>query len=118
MPKVLTILLTTTPYTFQNTHTALRLIDAALGKGYQVNLFASGDGVHNFTVGQKAKGVPNAQEGFQTLIAKGLHVELCGTCLHFRGIKREALLDGAEPSAMNKLFALVKQSDAFITLGF
>ena len=73
---VLTICLCTTPYAFQNTHTAIRLAEAALEKGHKVTIFASGDGVHSFVKDQKAKGVPNAQEGFEKLIRRGLTVEL------------------------------------------
>lgn len=118
MPKKLTISLFTTPYVFENTYTAMKIAEAALTKGYRVSLFASADGVHNFTLDQKARGIPNAQEGFESLIEKGLHVELCGTCLHFRGIKKDDLLESASPSSMNKLCERIKNSDVFLTLTF
>ncbi len=53
----------------------MRTAEAALKKGYRVNLFASADGVHNFTWDQKAKCTPNAQEEFKSLIAKGWLLE-------------------------------------------
>ena len=117
MPKTLTIFLSTTPYSSENSHTAMRLAQVALAKGYIVNLFASGDGVHNFTLGQKARGAPEAGSGFAGLIEQGLHVELCGTCLTFRGIAPDNLLLGAPPSTMKSLFALMKASDVFVSLG-
>ncbi|MHB1005006.1 MAG: DsrE family protein [Chloroflexota bacterium] len=64
IPRALTIFLATTPYGYQNTQTALRLAEATLDKGRRVVLFASADAVHNFTVGQKPKGIPHAEEGF------------------------------------------------------
>lgn len=73
---VLTIFLSTSPYALQNTHTAMRLAEAALEKGHHVAIFASGDGVYSFVKDQRAKGVPNAQEGFEKLIRQGLTVEL------------------------------------------
>ena len=73
---VLTIFLCTSPYAFQNTHSAMRLAEAALEKGHQVAIFASGDVVYSFVKDQRAKGVPNAQEGFEKLIRRGLTVEL------------------------------------------
>ncbi len=76
MPKQLTIVLTTSPYGFENTATALRLAEAALAKGHQVLLHATGDGVYNFLTHQRAKGVPQAEEGFQRLLDQGLKVEL------------------------------------------
>lgn len=118
MPKTLTISLFTTPYVFENTYTAIKIAEAALKKGYRVNLFASADGVHNFTLDQKARGIPNAQEEFKNLIEKGLNVELCGTCLQFRGIKKGNLLENAKPSSMSKLCDLIKKSDVFLTLTF
>ncbi|MEK6691351.1 MAG: DsrE family protein [Nitrospirota bacterium] len=76
MPKTFTIFLTSSPYTSENTYTAIKLSEAALEKNYRVNLIASGDGVYNFLKGQKAKGIPNAEESFSELIKKGLKVDL------------------------------------------
>ena len=115
--KTLTLFLTTTPFAFENTHTAIQLARAALDKGYAVNVFASADGVYNFTRDQNPKGLPNAGKEFAELIARGLHVELCGTCLNFRGIGADDFLPGSEPSSMKRLFGLMKSSDVFITLG-
>ncbi len=115
--RTLTVFLNTSPYGFENTHTAVRLIRAALAKGYTANLFASADGVYNFTRGHQAKGVPNAEQEFAALMEQGLHVELCGSCLTIRGIGKDETLPGAEPSSMKRLFGLMKTSDVFITLG-
>ena len=116
MTKTLSMILWTAPYGCQNTSTALRLAKAATQKGYSVRLFASGDGVHNFTKDQKASGIPNAEKEFTELMQAGLKVELCGTCLNFRGIKNEDISDGAERSTMKNLFTMVKESDVCITL--
>lgn len=116
MAKTLSMILWTTPYGYQNTSTALRLARAAAQKGYSVRLFASGDGVHNFTKDQKASGIPNAEREFSELMQADLKVELCGTCLNFRGIKNEDIAGGAERSTMKNLFAMVKGSNVCITL--
>jgi sulfur relay (sulfurtransferase) complex TusBCD TusD component (DsrE family) len=76
MAKTFTLFLGTSPYAYENTLSAMRIADSALGKGHTVNLIASGDGVYCFLKGQKAKGIPNAEEGFSALIAKGLRVYL------------------------------------------
>lgn len=76
MPKTFTLFLSTAPYTYENTLTAARTAEAALGKGHVVNLVASGDGVYCFLKGQKAKGILNAEETFSVLISKGLKVYL------------------------------------------
>lgn len=76
MKKTFTILLSTSPYSSQNTLTAIRIAESALAKGHAVNLIASGDGVYCFLKGQKAKGIPNAGEWFSALTEKGLKVYL------------------------------------------
>jgi uncharacterized protein involved in oxidation of intracellular sulfur len=112
--KTLTLFLTTTPYAYENTHTAIELARAALDQGYAVNLFASADGVHNFSRDQKPKGLPDADKEFAELMDRGLHVELCGTCLNVRGIGVNDFVPGAEPSSMKRLFGLMRSSDVFI----
>ncbi len=115
--NTLTLFLTTSPYSSENTHTAIRIAHAALDKGWTVNLFASADGVYNFTRNHRAVGLPCAEKEFAELITRGLRVELCGTCLNFRGIRADQIAAGAEPSSMKRLFGLVKHSDVFVTLG-
>ena len=117
MPKTLTLFLTTPPFGFENTLTALRLAQAALDRGHGVNLFASADAVYAFERDQKAAGLPDPVQGFGALIARGLHVELCGSCLTLRGIGKGAVLGGSEPSSMKRLFGLMRAGDVFVTLG-
>lgn len=113
--KHLGILLFTTPYSSENTDTAIGLARSALEQDHSVTIFAYGDSVHNFTKGQKATGIPNAEKEFKILIDEGLKVELCGTCLNFRGIERESLIKGSEPSSMRNLCKLIDECDSFIT---
>jgi tRNA 2-thiouridine synthesizing protein D len=117
MQKTFTIFLATTPYGYQNTQTAISLAEAALDRGHRVILFASADGVYNFTAGQRPKGVPDAEQGFTQLLAKGLEVELCGSCLSLRGIGKDDVIPGAKPSSLRTLFALLRESDAVVSLG-
>ncbi len=76
MAKTFTMFLSTSPYSSENTLTAVRMAETALSKGHTVNLIASGDGVYCFLKGQKAKGILNAEEKFTDLIGKGLKVYL------------------------------------------
>ena len=113
--KLLGIMLFTTPYSSENTATAIKIARSALNQGHAVTIFAYGDSVHGFTKGQKAAGIPNAETEFQILIDKGLKVELCGTCLNFRGIGNELIIKGAEPSSMRNLCRLIDDCDRFLT---
>ncbi len=115
--KTVTIFLTAAPYSGESASTAMRLAKAAYDAGHHVNLFASADGVYGFTVGHRVKGIPDAEAGFRLLIERGQRVELCGSCLTIRGLGREHLLAGAEPSSMSSLFRLIRESDVVLTLG-
>ncbi len=74
--KTVTLFLSTSPYSYENTLTSVRIAESALNKGHTVNLIASGDGVYCFMQKQKAKGILNAEEEFSRLIQKGLRVYL------------------------------------------
>jgi sulfur relay (sulfurtransferase) complex TusBCD TusD component (DsrE family) len=76
MPRTLTLFLSTSPYSYENTLTSVRIAESALNKGHTVNLIASADGVYCFLTKQKAKGILNAEEEFSRLIQKGLRVHL------------------------------------------
>jgi sulfur relay (sulfurtransferase) complex TusBCD TusD component (DsrE family) len=76
MAKTLTLFLSTSPYSYENTLSTIRIAESALNKGHKVNLIASADGVYCFLKKQKAKGIPNAEEGFSALLQKGLKVDL------------------------------------------
>lgn len=76
MAKTFTLLLSTSPYSYENTLTAVKTAGSALDKGHTVNLIASADGVYCFLRKQKAKGITNAEEEFSRLIQKGLKVYL------------------------------------------
>ncbi len=117
MGKTLTLFLASTPYSGQNADTALRLAEAALARGHTVRLFASADGVHLAQDGQRPAGVPDLPTTFATLIERGLQVELCGSCLRFRGLGRDRLVAGAEPSSLKGLFGAIDASDAVLSLG-
>ena len=117
-PQTLTISLTGTPFGSQAAHTALNLAEAALAKGYRVNLFPSADGVYSASAGQRAAGLPKVGERLPALMEKGLRVDLCGSCLQLRGLRSEATrIDGAQPSSLKNLFAMIAESRAFIALG-
>lgn len=76
MAKTFTLFLSTSPYSYENTLSAIRIAESALNKGHNVNLIASADGIYCFLKKQKAKGIPNAEEGFSSLLQKGLKVDL------------------------------------------
>lgn len=76
MAKTFTLFLTASPYSGEGSTTTVNLAEAALDKGHQVNIIASGDGIYCFLKGQKAKGVVNTEDRFSELLSKGLKVYL------------------------------------------
>lgn len=76
MAQTITLYLSTSPYSGENTLTTVRIAESALRKGHTVNLIASADGVYGFLKKQKAKGITNAEEEFAGLMQKGLRVYL------------------------------------------
>jgi sulfur relay (sulfurtransferase) complex TusBCD TusD component (DsrE family) len=72
MDRELVLFLSTTPYSFENTHTIFRLADAALKKGQKVRLIASGDGVFSIVKGQ----LPRSLAVMEELVGRGLKVDI------------------------------------------
>lgn len=72
MQKELVFFFSTTPYSFENTLTFIRIADAALKKGHKVRLVASGDGVFSIVKGQ----VPQSLSALEDLVGSGLKVDI------------------------------------------
>ena len=72
MKKEIAMFLSTTPYSYENTHTIIRLADAALEKGHGVRLIASGDGVFTVVKGQ----VPQSLKALEALVERGMKVDI------------------------------------------
>jgi sulfur relay (sulfurtransferase) complex TusBCD TusD component (DsrE family) len=76
MSKSIIMFLNTSPYNYENTYTCMKIAEAALEKGLETRLVASTDGIYGFLRGQVGSGMPNAGDGFKSLMAKGLKVSL------------------------------------------
>lgn len=72
MKKEITLFLSTTPYSYENTHTIIKLADAALKRGHPVRLIATGDGVFSIVKGQ----VPQSLSAFEDLVGRGMKVDI------------------------------------------
>lgn len=72
MEKEIVMFLSTTPYSFENTHTVFKLADAALRKGRKARLVASGDGVFSIVKGQ----LPPSLSVMEDLVGRGLKVDI------------------------------------------
>jgi sulfur relay (sulfurtransferase) DsrF/TusC family protein len=72
MGNEVVMFLSTTPYSFENTHTILKLADALLRKGGKARLVASGDGIFSIVKGQ----VPQSLAALEDLVGRGLKVDI------------------------------------------
>lgn len=57
MEKLLTFILTASPYSGQTAATVLKLASSALNAGHRATIFATGDGVYGFVKGLKPAAV-------------------------------------------------------------
>ena len=73
MAKTFTLYLSTSPYSYENTFSTIRIAEASLNKGHSVNLIASADGIYCFLKKQKAK--RNYKRGRRILGAHTKRVE-------------------------------------------
>lgn len=117
----LAILIFSTPYTFQNTHTAIKLIQAVLKKGHEVlGVYFYMDGVINTlkTPNISAEGGKTIEELLKELAAKGCKIKICPVCASYRGVDNEELhIEEAEFDGLGALEEFVAECDKFICLG-
>ncbi|XRP96217.1 DsrE/DsrF/TusD sulfur relay family protein [Methanocaldococcus sp. 16A] len=115
--KTLTIILKSGSMMNMDPNFALKLAEAALKKGYNVNLFCYGEGVTVIKKGQNPKRFPNIEKICRNLMEKGLKVAACSTCANARGIYEEDAIEGCKIGSLtNDLSQFIADSDRVITL--
>ncbi len=72
MEREIVFFLSTTPYSFENIHSILKIGDAALRRGLKVRIIASGDGVFSIVKGQ----LPKSLSALEDLVGRGLKVDI------------------------------------------
>jgi len=114
----ITIQVMVPPYSYQDLDTALNIAEAGLDKGHDVSIFLFADSVlSTFTQVKPIRMDRNIPERMKAMIAeKGLRVDICGICMDYRGVLRENAIEGAEPSGLPELAALMAKSNRFINL--
>jgi sulfur relay (sulfurtransferase) complex TusBCD TusD component (DsrE family) len=99
-------------------NTAVKLADAALNKGYGVNLFGYGEGVLSIKKGQAPKRFPNIGEELAALMDRGLKIAVCETCAFARGLHPGEEIDGMKIGSLTRdLAQYLDNTHRFITLG-
>jgi tRNA 2-thiouridine synthesizing protein D len=83
--KMPTLMLFSGPYGSQYADHMYRIAKKALDKGYRVEIFLYGDGVHSQLKGQNPKMFFNIGEALIELTAKGAIIKSCQRCSGARG---------------------------------
>ena len=116
----LSILLTTGPYTSQNTDTVIEVTKAAVKRGHEVmGIYLFMDGVLNTNkdIDSLSDEERNIARLLEELTAIGVKIFSCPVCCSYRGIKDEKLLiEGATFDGLGGLSELVLDSDRFLVL--
>jgi tRNA 2-thiouridine synthesizing protein D len=116
--KTLGILLNTSPYTFQNSHTFYDLCKAALAKGYAVKVFLFVDGVINAHLNQDPDPDRPMNEKFQELADEGVQFQCCGLCTSARGFDQAGgdFIPGVEVTGLTEFAEIIGEVERFVTL--
>ncbi len=105
------------PYGGERSYNGLRLANSLAGsEGAQVSVFLMGDAVGSGVSGQTTpNGYYNLERMLKGLARKGARIGLCGTCIDARGIKADALVEGARRSSMEELTTWTAEADRVVT---
>lgn len=96
---------------------ATKLANAAIGKGYKVNMFGYGEGVTAVKKGQAPKRFPNVGADLEALAERGVTIALCETCYTARGFQRGEEIEGVKVGSLtNDLFKFIAESDRLVTV--
>ncbi|TFF94667.1 hypothetical protein EU546_04620 [Candidatus Thorarchaeota archaeon] len=116
--KTLGILLTTPPYTYENSHTFYDLCTTALEMDYGVKVFLFVDAVNNAKLNQDPDPDRPMNDKFAELAEKGVEFQACGLCTSARGFDQRGsdFVEGMEVSGLTEFAEIVGEVDRLVTL--
>ncbi len=87
----------------------------SVARELRLNVFLLGDGVVAAKKGQKPPEGYNLGKMAADLVARGVKVAACGTCIRARGLTEEDLLEGVEVGTMTMLAKWVEESQKVLS---
>lgn len=97
---------------------AVKLADAAAGKGHTVNLWFSGNAAGSIKAHQKhLKDYSTGEKYIAALIEKGVEVCTCEACSLARGVQKADAIPGVIWNAMHWYLAKIHSSDRVLHIG-
>ncbi len=110
------LILNDPPYGTERSYNGLRLANRlAKIEGNAVSVFLMGDAAACAASGQVTPaGYYNIERMLKIFAAQGGKIGVCGTCMDGRGLKAEALAEGAQRSTLDELAAWTQGADRVI----
>ena len=97
----------------QSSRSALRIAEAALRKGVEVEFFLMDDGIYAVKRGKRTA----AADALAALTEKGARIALCALNAEQRGVSAEESLPGVLFGSQYDLALLVSSADRFLYFG-
>ena len=110
------IILNDPPYGTERSYNGLRLAnELAKDEKNTVSVFLIGDAASCGVAGQTTpNGYYNIERMLKLLVSKHSRIGVCGSCMDARGIKPEAVIEGAHRSTMSELSIWTQEADKVI----
>ncbi len=110
------LILNDPPYGTERSYNGLRLASALTKDDKNsVSVFLMGDAVSCAVAGQTTpNGYYNIERMLKGVSSKGSKIGVCGSCMDARGLKPEALAQGAHRSSMDELTCWTQDADRVI----
>ena len=129
MVKVLTLMLFSSAYCSQDADHMCRIASKAVSKGYKVNIFLYGDGVHAQMADQAPRAFFNVGAALDELTSRGVVIKSCQRCSKARGYvdgeyseeggtyKSSKSLESVKIFALHGLAEMLDEADKVMTFG-
>jgi tRNA 2-thiouridine synthesizing protein D len=105
------------PYTYEDVDTVIKIANAALDKGHEVSIFLFCDSAIASNAKIKpVRGDRRIPDLLKEVIDRGAKVDICGICMDYRGITKDMIIEGSNPSGLPELAELIYNTDRFISL--
>ena len=104
------------PYTYEDLDSIIKIAHAALDKNHEVSVFLFCDSAIASNAKIKpVRGDRKIPEMLKDLINRGASVEIRGICMDYRGITKDMIIEGSNPSGLPELAELIYETDRFVS---
>ena len=121
--KSLGLLFFSGPYQAEAAETVCKLANAALDKGYKVQIFTYMDAANAVLDNQKiVEGIYNIGQGMKEIVEKGALIRVCNLCLLVRGTAKNMMKVQSEKGGRIKragtpdLAKIIEETDKFLVI--